>query len=306
MFEIVLLAVDGSPESDRAARMAVELANVLGSELHVVHVVDVSSVYAYSGAIILDPEFKERMRKRGKSEARERLDEQVGKVKEAGGRVAGVHAVAGRPDAEIVRLAEELGAGLVVLGSRGFGPLKRAVMGSVSGSVARHAHCPVLVVRGDGRGEENYLPGRILLALDGSEDAAAAANAAAEISGAIGSELHVVHALPTEPRPPYPHPFAGEGWEAGLERAKHDARAFVDRRAERMEAEGAEVKDAHLALGEPDHEIVKLGEELDAAIIVIGSRGLGGMRRALMGSVSDSVVRHAHCPVLVIRGEGSG
>jgi nucleotide-binding universal stress UspA family protein len=73
-----------------------------------------------------------------------------------------------------------------------------------------------------------------------------------------------------------------------------------------MEAEGAEVKDAHLALGEPDHEIVKLGEELDAAIIVIGSRGLGGMRRALMGSVSDSVVRHAHCPVLVIRGEGSG
>ena len=50
-------------------------------------------------------------------------------------------------------------------------------------------------------------------------------------------------------------------------------------------------------------EIVALAEELQADLIVIGSRGLGGVRRALMGSVSDSVVRHAHCPVLVVRPE---
>ena len=50
-------------------------------------------------------------------------------------------------------------------------------------------------------------------------------------------------------------------------------------------------------------EIVALAEELGADLIVMGSRGLGGVRRALMGSVSDSVVRHAHCPVLVVRQE---
>jgi nucleotide-binding universal stress UspA family protein len=56
-------------------------------------------------------------------------------------------------------------------------------------------------------------------------------------------------------------------------------------------------------MGGAAEEIVKLGEEIGAGLIVIGSRGLGGMRRALMGSISDSVVRHAHCPVLVVRKE---
>ena len=68
-------------------------------------------------------------------------------MREAGGEVAGAHARVGRPDAEIVGLAQELGAGLIVLGSRGLGRLRRALMGSVSNSVIRHAHCPVLVVR---------------------------------------------------------------------------------------------------------------------------------------------------------------
>ena len=66
------------------------------------------------------------------------------KVREAGGTVAQIHLRTGKAAAEIVDLAEELGTGLVVVGSRGLG---RALMGSVSDSVVRHAHCPVLVVR---------------------------------------------------------------------------------------------------------------------------------------------------------------
>jgi nucleotide-binding universal stress UspA family protein len=60
-----------------------------------------------------------------------------------------------------------------------------------------------------------------------------------------------------------------------------------------------------MRLGRPDKEIVALSEEIGAELIVMGSRGQGGIRRALMGSVSESVVRHAHCPVLVVRKEGS-
>ena len=60
---------------------------------------------------------------------------------------------------------------------------------------------------------------------------------------------------------------------------------------------------AYLRMGRPDEEIIVLGEEIGAGLIVTGSRGTGGMRRALMGSASDSVVRHAHCPVLVVRRE---
>jgi nucleotide-binding universal stress UspA family protein len=55
--------------------------------------------------------------------------------------------------------------------------------------------------------------------------------------------------------------------------------------------------------GQQDQNIVSLAEEIEAGLIVMGSRGLGGIRGALMGSVSDSVVRHAHCPVLVVRRE---
>jgi len=67
---------------------------------------------------------------------------------------------------------------------------------------------------------------------------------------------------------------------------------------------GGSVKEAHLRIGERrDEAIIHLAEELGAGLIVMGSRGLGGVRRALMGSVSDSVVRHAHCPVMVVRPE---
>jgi nucleotide-binding universal stress UspA family protein len=103
--------------------------------------------YESPGAMTLDPDLQSRMQERAEEEAKGRLDEQVQRVKEAGGEVAGAHARVGRPDSEIVGLAEELGAGLIVLGSRGLGPLRSALMGSVSHSVVHHARCPVMVVR---------------------------------------------------------------------------------------------------------------------------------------------------------------
>ena len=69
---------------------------------------------------------------------------------------------------------------------------------------------------------------------------------------------------------------------------------------------GAEVAGAHLRLGRPAEEIVALSEELGAGVIVVGSRGMSALRRALMGSVSDSGVRHALCPVFVVRADEAG
>lgn len=301
--KVVLLATDRSRQSTHAARMAVMLADMLGTELHLVHVGPMPEEYIDPRISVPEPEFWNMIRGRAEEEAIPKLNEQVQKIREADGEVSGAHVRVGLPDAEIVGLAEELSAELVVLGSRGLGPLKRALMGSVSDSVVRHAHCPVLVVRGNGR-ERNFLPGRILLATDGSEEANAATRAAVDIANATGSELHILFALFVDETLPYPHPYARERWEASVERAKHGAREFVDEQAERIEAEGGKVKDAHLAFGTPEQEIVKLGEELDAGLIVVGSRGLGGIRRALLGSISDSIVRHAHCPVLVVRKHG--
>jgi nucleotide-binding universal stress UspA family protein len=66
------------------------------------------------------------------------------------------------------------------------------------------------------------------------------------------------------------------------------------------------VAGTYLGTGRPDEEIVKLAEEVDAGMIVTGNRGLGGVRRVLLGGVSGSVVRHARCPVLVVRSDNGG
>jgi nucleotide-binding universal stress UspA family protein len=144
----ILLATDGSREAKLAFASAAELSEKTGSELHVVYVGHMPLVsFESPGPTTLDPDLWRRMQEGAEQEARTKLDEQVQRVRETGGEIAEVHARVGRPDAEIVGLADELGAGLIVLGSRGLGPLRRALMGSVSDSVVRHAHCPVLVVR---------------------------------------------------------------------------------------------------------------------------------------------------------------
>ena len=126
--------------------------------------------------------------------------------------------------------------------------------------------------------------------------------AGTKLSEHIGSELHIVYVLPMDALP-FPLYYARDRYEVDLERARQESRAFLDEQAKRMEDEGGAVARVHLETGRPDHESVRLGEELGAGLVVLGSRGLGGVKRALLGSVSDSVVRHAHGSVLVVRGE---
>jgi nucleotide-binding universal stress UspA family protein len=144
----ILLATDGSEEAQVAAKTAADLAKSTNSELHLIYVGHMPSIfYESSGTMALDPDLQSRMEEEAEEAAKTKLKEQVQKIREAGIEVAAIHTSVGFPDVEIVGLAERLGAGLIVMGSRGLGPLKRALMGSVSDSVVRHAHCPVLVVR---------------------------------------------------------------------------------------------------------------------------------------------------------------
>ena len=138
----ILLATDGSEQANLAAMTAIDLAQSTGSRLHVVAV-----GRTFPGAAIYKV-YAEEAREDLRREAQEVLDEQVRKIEEAGGTVAIAHLkMDERRDEAIVHLAEDIGAGLIVIGSRGFGGMKRALMGNVADSVVRHAHCPVLVVR---------------------------------------------------------------------------------------------------------------------------------------------------------------
>jgi nucleotide-binding universal stress UspA family protein len=152
----------------------------------------------------------------------------------------------------------------------------------------------------------SVFPTKILLATDGSDEARQAAQAAAELSKDTGSEVHVAYVLPSPRELRGHHVYSEEVMQSVTERAEEDGRSFLEEQAQQLRSSGGEVAETHLRAGEPDKEIVKLSEELGAGAIVIGSRGLGALKRTLMGSVSESVVRHAHCPVFVVRGDEAG
>lgn len=230
-------------------------------------------------------------------------NEQLQRIEEVGGEVTEGHIGVGRPDAEIVRVGEEIGAGLVVIGSRGLDVKRRALLGSVPESTVHHAHCPVLVVKPQ-EDEESFPGNKILVATDYSDEARMAVETAVELADATDSKLHLVHALPIEPPTAFPYPYdrqATERWEVYVKQAKKKARSFVEEQAEGIESESGVSVRPHLRFGRPGHEILELHEELDAGLVIVGSRGLSGTRRVSMGSVSDAVVRRAPSSVLVVR-----
>jgi nucleotide-binding universal stress UspA family protein len=151
----------------------------------------------------------------------------------------------------------------------------------------------------------SIFPAKILLATDGSKDAELALSTAVDLANSTGSELHVVTVALGYPDPVYQLHEAGlryETYEEALGAIREEAQRVLDEQVQKVIEAGGTVAEAHLRIGERrDRAIVHLADDLGADLIVMGSRGLGGVRRALMGSVSDSVVRHAHCPVLVVR-----
>jgi nucleotide-binding universal stress UspA family protein len=146
----ILLAIDDSREAELATCKAVELAGGTGSELHVVHVGELPNF------LMQDPDvigFNRKLYDDIERESQEALRKLTWRVKVSGGTVRGTHLRLGHVAEEIVKLAEELGADLIVMGSRGHTGIRRTIEGSISDFVVHHAPCPVMTVRAD-KGEE--------------------------------------------------------------------------------------------------------------------------------------------------------
>lgn len=147
----------------------------------------------------------------------------------------------------------------------------------------------------------SIFPTKILLATDASEEAALAARTATDIADKTDSELHVVLVGLSAAYVGMGPPEIADIPAPRQQELNEEAQRLLDAQVEQIKADGGTVAQAHLRIGRPDEQIVDSAEEIGAGLIVMGSRGLGGIRRLLMGSVSDSVVRHAHCPVLIVR-----
>ena len=143
----------------------------------------------------------------------------------------------------------------------------------------------------------SIFPTRILVATDGSREAELALTTAADLAKSTDSELHVVH-VGEVPLVYHPERHA---YQAVHEEHEKESQQLLESQVERIEGAGATEARAHLRMGRADEEIVELAQSVDAGLIVMGSKGQGRLRRALVGSVSESVVRHAHCPVTIVR-----
>ncbi len=278
----ILLAVDGSTYSRWATEALLSVPWAERPDVIVLHVVDVATVPepliapraadAYRAVVKADTASRERAGRRLVSHVAARLKQRCGRVRSMveSGRAADV----------IVDRAARAGADLIVVGARGISNVRRFLLGSVSSRVVSHAPCAVLVVKRGGRGVR-----RVLLGADGSK---ASARAAKFLTTWFAPGSVHVDALYVWEYPVHPHPAGA------VER-------MVDERYCRGLARAGMTCKPRLVMGHPADRLVAVAARGRADLVVVGSRGLSGVRRLLLGGVSDQIVTHSRGSVLVVR-----
>ncbi|MGV9809096.1 universal stress protein [Micromonospora chersina] len=281
----VVVGVDGSSTSLTAAEHAARAAVARSRPLHLVH----GYLHPLGYGVPLNPYD---LGVPAPTEESRKMLEQV--AAELAGRHptlrVEVRQVAGGPGVTLIE--ESRRAELVVVGSRGVGGFAGLLLGSVSNQVAQHAHCPVLVVRP----AEQPIPvrGPVLVGVDGSESAGHAVRLAADEAVRRDAELVLVH-VRTPERGAVAPDAAAEATAAGqAESAELLAGAAARIRADHPVLS---VVERPVVAATPEQALIEASGE--AALVVVGSRGRGGFAGLLLGSVSQALVQHAHCPVLV-------
>ncbi|MET8091764.1 universal stress protein [Micromonospora sp. NPDC005220] len=272
----ILVGYDGSTDASMAVDWAVDEARHSGQPVRLAYVFEWLTVASWVGPGVAPGVWPD-------DTARRQVDDLV--------RKAAADAAAANPGLQITgevydgppalvlqeRSAE---AGMLVLGSRGHGGFGGLLVGSTAVSVAAHAHCPVVVVR-DGPSAA----GPVAVGVDGSEPSLVALGFAVERAAQRRTPLRVLHAWT-------PGPDAAAGVP--------DERAAVEQTLETWRRTFPDLAvSVDLVPTSPAAMLIEASR--DAQLIVVGSRGRGGLAGMLLGSVSQQLIQHAACPVAVVR-----
>jgi nucleotide-binding universal stress UspA family protein len=140
------------------------------------------------------------------------------------------------------------------------------------------------------------------LAIDGSKESVPAVRVAVELANGTGSELHVVHAISTAPKLPYPRYWERQRSDMLRDRERVGALALLEERLREIEELGGIVAGSYYREGRPEEDVARLAEELQAGLIVAGSRRFARFGSLFATSFSEAVYHRARCGVLVVRG----
>ena len=292
----ILLANDGSSGAEQALILADGMRSPSGSTLRIVGVVEQSAVQFSSPMAGPSMVATREVDSQIAEFEEDRLGDIVRRLERSGRSVESIF-LRGRPATALVEEAIHFRADLVIVGSRGHGPIASLVLGSVSAEVVDHAPCPVLVARSPGIT-------RILFATDGSGPSAAAGAILAAWPIFDGVPIHVVSVADVVQAwhtgiAPTMYVEVMEAYSRDLKEARSAHRRIADTAASQLREAGRE-SDATVRVGDAAGEIVAAIDDLATDLVVIGSRGRTGLTRMVLGSVARNVLHGSKASVLVV------
>ena len=286
-FRKILCPTDFSTGAQQAVRVAVRLAREANAELEIVH-----AWYIPPSAYSLEAPFAPNVIQGIADDSQRALDDAVKEAVAGGAKLATGKLLSGLPWIKIVEELEKGGFDACVIGTHGRTGLARVLLGSVAEKVVRHAPCSVLVVRPDSKDTPFH---RALLPTDFSDSAAYALDVASTLVEPGGS-LALLHVLEV------PVAYTGEPIADFARNLDRHAAAALDRELGRARGLSKLSVTATSRIGYAGAQtLAALDADREIDLVVMGSHGRTGLKRALMGSVAEKVVRHARCPVLVAR-----
>jgi nucleotide-binding universal stress UspA family protein len=280
MYTCILVATGGSPWSDAAVTSAIALAACTGADLRVLTVLTMPSTYAVPDMIGGSDIVMEGIEAEGQA----LMAQTAARAASVGVPCETVCAWGNVPET-ILRTAADECCDLIVLGSRGLGGLKRLMLGSVANAVAAKAAQPVLIVK---QPAVYSMPfgRRVLVATGGSPWSDAAVEHAIQLAQSQQLSICVLHVTRGQPQ---------RGSEVTLEGKELLARAEARMAAAAVAYEGVQ------AYGDVVQAILETATRKQCDSIIMGSRGLTGWKRLMLGSISNAVTAKTRLPVLIVK-----
>jgi nucleotide-binding universal stress UspA family protein len=288
----VLVPVDFSTPSLRALEFALPLVKQFGADVHLVHVL--ATDHPFTGLVgmpfaIPELEINRSVHEQLKNVARKySIDLRPGIL----------HALKGRPFEEICRVGRDADIDLIVIATRGHTGVKHLALGSTAERVVRYSSCPVLVTHGAKPSGAVPTFRKILVPVDFSECSMQGLAYAKVFAKHFKSKITLLNSVH------FQYYVASDEW------SRYDLPRFVQQAyvvardqmrdlVEKTDWDGLEVETS-LQTGHPGQQICEFARDNDTDLIVTSTHGSTGFTHLLLGSVAEYVVRHAHCPVLVV------
>lgn len=209
--------------------------------------------------------------------------------------------IADSPAWGIIKRAKDWNSDLIVVGAKGLSALGRLFLGSVSQKVVNHSHCPVRIARPSEKKSKEKI--KLVLGMDGSAEAKRATDVIASRQWPTGTEIAIFAVL--SPRFSTSSialmPQLASSIQESYREEEEWFRNMVKDESEKLRKAGLDVNE-HIVFGDPKHTLIESAENGSIDCIFVGARGLTGIERFLIGSVSSAVSSRAYCSVEVVRG----